>query len=171
MATAAAGPDRPHDRRAWRRCAQECQAVRQPLVADRRARRARSVGWCRSGTGSATVGGRWREGAEGQRWEGDYGDRRPRRWLNHAAPDLAPQRERLPELDPDLRPRLRAPVLVEHHTQHAVDAEPGAPEAGVGGVHCCGGGFLFLHFCDKKESTHSATLFLPPPPLLPPLTR
>src|SRR5438552_16539175 len=48
------------------------------------------------------------------------------------APDLAPQRERLPELDPHYRPRLRAPSLVQHHPQDAVDAEPGVPEAGVG---------------------------------------
>ncbi len=47
------------------------------------------------------------------------------------APDLAPQRERLPELDPDLRPRLRAPARLQHHAQNAADAEPGAPEAGV----------------------------------------
>ena len=51
------------------------------------------------------------------------------------APDLTPQRERLPELDPDLRPRLRAPARGEHHAQNAVDAEPGVPEAGVGVVH------------------------------------
>ena len=50
---------------------QEREAVRQPLVADRRARRARSVGRRRRGTGPATVGGRCREGAQGQRWEGD----------------------------------------------------------------------------------------------------
>jgi hypothetical protein len=50
------------------------------------------------------------------------------------SPDLAPQRERLTELDPDLSPRLGAPARVQHHAQHAVDAEPGVPEAGVG-VH------------------------------------
>src|SRR5437867_7868669 len=40
------------------------------------------------------------------------------------APDLAPQRERPPELNPDLRPRLGAPLRVQHHSQDAVDAEP-----------------------------------------------
>ncbi len=46
------------------------------------------------------------------------------------APDLAPQRERPLELDSDLRPRLRAPVRVQHHAQDAVDAEPRMPEGG-----------------------------------------
>ena len=50
-------------------------------------------------------------------------------------PDLAPQRDRLPEFDPDLGPRLRAPVGAQHHAQGAVDAEPGMPEAGVDAVH------------------------------------
>ncbi len=45
------------------------------------------------------------------------------------------QRERLRELGLDLRPRLRAPTLVQHRTQDAVDAEPRVPEAGVGVVH------------------------------------
>jgi hypothetical protein len=54
-------------------------------------------------------------------------------------PDHAPQRERPPELDSDLGPRLGAPVRVEHHAQDAVDAEPGMPEAGVGVA-------LFVHF-------------------------
>src|SRR5207245_10257991 len=58
------------------------------------------------------------------------GDKRPAR-----APDLTAERERPPELDSDLRPRLRAPVRMEHHTQNAVDAEPGMPETGVGVVH------------------------------------
>ena len=49
--------------------------------------------------------------------------------------NLAPQRERSPELDPDLRPRLRAPARVEHRAQDAVDAEPGVPKARVGVVH------------------------------------
>ena len=49
-------------------------------------------------------------------------------------PDLTPQRERLLELGLDL-PRLRAPVLVQHRVQDAVDAEPGMPEASVGVVH------------------------------------
>ena len=49
--------------------------------------------------------------------------------------DLAPQRERPPELDSDLRPRLCAPVRLQHHAQNAVDAEPGVPEAGVDSVH------------------------------------
>jgi hypothetical protein len=35
------------------------------------------------GAAPATVGGRCRESAQGQRREGDYGDRRPRHWLNH----------------------------------------------------------------------------------------
>src|SRR6266566_9759459 len=48
------------------------------------------------------------------------------------APDLASQRERSLELDPDLRPRLGAPAGVQNHAQDAVDAEPGVPEAGVG---------------------------------------
>jgi hypothetical protein len=47
-------------------------------------------------------------------------------------PDLAPQRERPLELDPDPRPRLRAPARLQHHAQDAVDAEPGVPEAVVG---------------------------------------
>jgi len=51
------------------------------------------------------------------------------------APDLAPKRERLPELDPDLRPRLGTPARLQHHTQDAVDAEPGVPEAGVAVGH------------------------------------
>src|SRR2546428_13289399 len=42
---------------------------------------------------------------------------------------LAPKRERPPELDPYLRPRLRAPALVQHRAQDAVNAEPGMPEA------------------------------------------
>jgi hypothetical protein len=46
------------------------------------------------------------------------------------APDLAPQRERAPELDPDLRPRPRTPARLQHPAQDAVDAEPGVPEAG-----------------------------------------
>ena len=48
------------------------------------------------------------------------------------APDLDPERERLLELGPELRPRLGAPALVQHRAQDAVDAEPGMPEAGVG---------------------------------------
>jgi len=47
-------------------------------------------------------------------------------------PDLAPERERPPELDPDLSPRLRAPVLVQHRAQDTVDAKPRVPEALVG---------------------------------------
>src|SRR5262249_57084277 len=43
-------------------------------------------------------------------------------------PDLAPERERHPELDPD-----HGPAGVQHHAQDAVDAEPVVPEAGVGG--------------------------------------
>src|SRR5207249_7798775 len=43
------------------------------------------------------------------------------------APDLAPQRERPLELDPDLSPHLRAPARVQHHAQNAVDPEPGVP--------------------------------------------
>ena len=31
--------------------------------------------------------------------------------------------------------RLRAPARVQHHAQHAVDAEPGMSEAGVGWAH------------------------------------
>src|SRR2546425_13306191 len=51
------------------------------------------------------------------------------------APYLAPQRERLPELGLDLRPCLRAPALVEHCAQEAVDAEPRVTEASVGVAH------------------------------------
>ena len=51
------------------------------------------------------------------------------------APDLAPQRERPRELDPDLRPRLHAPVRLQHHAQDPVDAEPGVPKAGVGDAY------------------------------------
>ena len=51
------------------------------------------------------------------------------------APNLAPERERPPELDPDHGPRLRDPARMQHHAQDAVDAEPGVPEAGVGLVH------------------------------------
>src|SRR5262249_32634881 len=58
------------------------------------------------------------------------------------APDLAPQRERLPELDPDHRPRLRGPAGVRHHAQDTVDAEP----EGVGVGH-----FVF----DVAHSTHT----------------
>src|SRR5206468_1035626 len=47
------------------------------------------------------------------------------------APDLALQRERSLELDPDLRPRLGAPARLQHHAQDVVDAEPGVPGAGV----------------------------------------
>jgi hypothetical protein len=39
------------------------------------------------------------------------------------APDLTPQRERLPELDSDHGPRLGVPARVQHHAQDAVDAE------------------------------------------------
>src|SRR6266849_168830 len=49
--------------------------------------------------------------------------------------DLTLQREGLLERGLDLRPRLRAPALVQHRTQDAVDAEPGVPEARVGVVH------------------------------------
>src|SRR5437899_10108922 len=42
------------------------------------------------------------------------------------SPDLTLQRESLLELGLDLRPRLRAPALVQHRTQDAIDAEPGA---------------------------------------------
>jgi hypothetical protein len=52
-----------------------------------------------------------------------------------SSPDLAPERERFLELGLDLRPRLRAPALVQHHAKQAMDAEPGMPEAGVGVVH------------------------------------
>jgi len=58
------------------------------------------------------------------------------------APDLAPQRVRLLELDADLCPRLRALPCVQHHAQDSVDAEPGMPEAGV--VHFCGGFLRFM---------------------------
>ena len=51
------------------------------------------------------------------------------------APDLTPERERFPELDADVLPRLRAPARVQHHAQDAVDTEPRVPEAGVGVVH------------------------------------
>jgi hypothetical protein len=46
-------------------------------------------------------------------------------------PNLTPERQRLRDLGLDLRPRLRAPVRVQHHAQDAVDAEPGVPETGV----------------------------------------
>src|SRR5262249_6927584 len=38
----------------------------------------------------------------------------------------------LPELDPDHRPRLRAPARVQHRAQNAVDVEPGMQESGTG---------------------------------------
>src|SRR4029434_738664 len=63
---------------------QSVEAVWYPLVADRRARRAKGVGRRRSGTGSATVRGRCREGAQGQAWEGDQGGRWPARLLRHS---------------------------------------------------------------------------------------
>jgi hypothetical protein len=44
------------------------------------------------------------------------------------APNLAPQRERPSELDPDHGPRLRAPTGVQHRAQDAVDAELRVPE-------------------------------------------
>src|SRR4030095_14839087 len=47
----------------------------------------------------------------------------------------SPQRERLPELDPDLRPRLCAPVRVQHHAQDAVDAEPGCQRPASGLIY------------------------------------
>ena len=50
--------------------------------------------------------------------------------MDTRAPDRAPQREALHELDPNLSQRLSAPARVEHHAQHAVDAEPRVPEAG-----------------------------------------
>src|SRR5437870_7334681 len=59
--------------------------------------------------------------------------------LDSGAPNLTPQRDSSPKLDPDLRPRLRAPSLVQHHAQDAIDAEPGVPEAGVDVT-------LFVHF-------------------------
>ena len=48
--------------------------------------------------------------------------------MNRPAPDLAPQRERPPELDTDDGSHLRAPAGVEHHAQDGVDAERGVPE-------------------------------------------
>src|SRR6266566_6283285 len=75
-------------------------------------------------------------------------------------PNLAPQRDRSPELDPDLSPRLRAPARVQHHTQHAVDAEPGVPEAGVGvafSVH------LVWSLAHSRGRTLRATLRSPTP--------
>jgi hypothetical protein len=48
-----------------------------------------------------------------------------------SAPDLAPQRERTPELDTDDGPRLGAPSRVEHHAQDAVDAGQRVLEARV----------------------------------------
>jgi hypothetical protein len=61
----------------------------------------------------------------------------PRRILTlpSRAPDLTLQRERLPELDAHHSPHVRAPPRVEHHAQHAINAEPGVPEASVGVVH------------------------------------
>src|SRR4029453_5361507 len=49
-----------------------------------------------------------------------------------SAQDLAPQRERLPELDPVHGPRLCAPARVHHHAQDAVDAEPGCQRRASG---------------------------------------
>jgi hypothetical protein len=77
-------------------------------------------------------------------------DQPPRHWSEISsrvdepprAPDLAPQRERTLELDPDHEPRLRAPARVQHHAQDAVDAEPGVPETGV--AHFCGGFLRFM---------------------------
>jgi hypothetical protein len=42
---------------------------------------------------------------------------------------------RTPFLDGKVPP-LRAPARLQHPAQHAVDGEPGVPEAGVGVVHC-----------------------------------
>ena len=47
------------------------------------------------------------------------------------APDLTLQREGLLELSLDLRPRLRAPALVEHRAQKAIDAQPRVPETSI----------------------------------------
>jgi hypothetical protein len=48
------------------------------------------------------------------------------------APDLAPERECLPELDADLSPSFRAPARVQHHAQDAGDAESRVSEACFG---------------------------------------
>ena len=53
---------------------------------------------------------------------------------HHARLDLAPQRERLLELDPDHGPRLGVAARVEHHAHDAVDAEPGGAR---GQRRCC----------------------------------
>jgi hypothetical protein len=56
------------------------------------------------------------------------------------------------ELGLDLSPRLRAPVRVQHHPQHAVDAQPRVPEVGVGVVH-----FPFgprVHGCRSESSVN-----------------
>src|SRR4030095_7592848 len=52
-----------------------------------------------------------------------------------APPDLAPQRDRPLELDPDLGPPSALPVRVQYHAQDAVDAETGRADAGVGVYH------------------------------------
>jgi hypothetical protein len=51
------------------------------------------------------------------------------------SPNLTPQRERLPELNADLSPLLRAPARDAAYAQDAVYAEPRVPEASVGVVH------------------------------------
>jgi hypothetical protein len=48
------------------------------------------------------------------------------------APDLPPQRDRPPELDLTTAHASELQRVVEHHAQHAVDAKPRGPEAGVG---------------------------------------
>src|SRR5262249_5011396 len=53
--------------------------------------------------------------------------------------DLAPERECLHELSLNLRPRLRAPLLVLDFAQDTVDPKPRVPEALVGVA-------LFVHF-------------------------
>src|SRR5438132_2559119 len=73
--------------------------------------------------------------------------------------DLAPQCERSLELDSDLRPRLGAPVRMEHHAQDAIDAEPGMPEAGVGVA-------LFVYFVSGPRGStvsgqHSISVTFP----------
>ena len=59
------------------------------------------------------------------------------------APDLAPQRDRSLELDPDLGPRLRAPARLQHRAQDAVDTEPRMPEVGVSAMRVALAAYFF----------------------------
>jgi hypothetical protein len=76
---------------------------------------------------STSVDDGWRESSRTPRCA--PARRRTRLVVPARAPDLATQRERLPELDPDNGPRFCFPAHLQHPAQNAVDAKPRVPEA------------------------------------------